>query len=92
MDDRSFTSWVRRQQRLDGIMPQADKVVPLVAGAGSTGMTRRELGHAVRLDRDTLDELLAGLVRLGLLTLTWENGVPVFRSQNAVGGSHGLPS
>jgi hypothetical protein len=79
MDDRSFTSWVRRRQRLDGVMPQADRVVPLVAGAGTTGITRRELGHAVRLDRQVLDELLDGLVRAGLLSVSKEARGPVYR-------------
>jgi hypothetical protein len=90
--DHSFTSWVRRRQRIGGMMPQADKVVPLVSGAGPAGITRRELGHAVRLDRDTLDELLAGLVRVGLLNVTWESGVPVFRSAGAGSVGHGPPS
>jgi hypothetical protein len=88
--DRSFTSWVRRRQRLDGVMPQADRVLPLVAGAGAAGMTRQQLGHAVRLDRDVLDQLLDGLVLSGLLSLTWESGVPVYRSASSIG--KGLPS
>lgn len=73
-------------------MPQADKVVPLIAGAGPDGIARRELGHAVRLDRQVLDELLAGLVRAGLLSVTWENGVPVYRSASVGSGGHGQPS
>ncbi len=60
-------------------MPEADKVVPLVAGAGANGITRRELGHAVRLDRDVLDEMLAGLVRFGLLSVSKEARGPVYR-------------
>ena len=69
--DCSFRSWLRRRQSsLNDLMPAADKIVPLVARAGMTGVTRQQLGHALDLERDTLDELLAGLVRLGMLTVT----------------------
>jgi hypothetical protein len=74
----SFESWLDRRRRGP---PEADRVLPLVAAAGASGMSRRQIGHAVRLDRDVLDELLDGLVRSGLLMVAWENGVPVFRTQ-----------
>jgi hypothetical protein len=80
----SFKSWVRHRHGLDDLTPEADKVLPLVAGAGPTGIARRELGHAIDLDRDVLDELLAGLVRAGLLSVTVEGGVPIYRTQAAV--------
>lgn len=43
-------------------------------------MTRKQVGSAIELDRQLLDGLLAGMVSAGLLTLTWEGGVPVYRS------------
>lgn len=63
-------------------MPAADKVVPLIAQAGHAGITRGEIGKAVGddLDRDALDNLLAGLVEFGLLAVTRENGLLVFRA------------
>ena len=79
--NHSFESWVRHRHGMDDVTPEADKIVPLVAAAGASGMSRRQLGNAIKLDRDVLDELLAGMVRSGLLTVTWENGVPVFRTQ-----------
>lgn len=88
--ERTFNSWVRRRQRLDGIIPQADKVVPLVVGAGTAGMTPQQLGHVIKLDRAVLDELLDGLVRAGLLNVTWVNGSLVFRSASSTG--HDPPS
>lgn len=45
-------------------------------------MNRQQIGSAVDLDRDTLDQLLQGLVDFGLLTITWENGLPVYRAAN----------
>ena len=78
----SFESWHRRRRNLE---PEADRVVPLIAAAGSNGMNRKQLGSALDLDRDVLDELLDGLVSAGLLSMAWENGVPVFRTQDGRG-------
>ena len=44
-------------------------------------MNRKQLGHAVRLDREVLDELLAGYVQAGLLSVTHEAGTVVYRTQ-----------
>lgn len=65
-------------------MPEADKIVPLVAQAGSRGMARGEIGRVIELDREVLDELLAALVSVGLLTASVEDGYQVFRA--GVGG------
>ena len=63
-------------------VPVADKVLPLIAQAGQAGMARADIGKAVGddLDRDALDDLLAGLVEFGLLAVTRENGLLVFRA------------
>ncbi len=39
-----------------------------------------QVGNAVDLNRETLDQLIAGLVGIGLLTVAWEGGVPVYRA------------
>lgn len=72
----SFKSWERRRQ----LAPEAERSLPLVAAAGSAGMNRFQLGNAIDLNRETLDQLLAGLVGIGLLTVAWERGVPVYRA------------
>jgi len=79
MNPQSFTSYVQRRERGDHI-PKADRIVPLIVQAGQQGMTRKEIGAAVDLERDVLDQLLDGLVGFGLLTVGWENGVQVFRA------------
>lgn len=83
MNVYDFHTWLhqRDRQRREHI-PAADLVVPLVAQAGQDGMTRGEIAKAVGddLDRDALDDLLAGLVEFGLLTATRENGLLVFRA------------
>ena len=73
----SFTSWERRRRHL---APEAERILPLVAAAGTVGMNRFQLGNAVDLNRETLDQLIAGLVGIGLLTVAWERGVPVYRA------------
>jgi hypothetical protein len=73
----SFTSWERRRRHL---APEAERILPLVAAAGTVGINRFQLGNAVDLSRETLDQLLSGLVGIGLLTLALERGVPVYRA------------
>ncbi len=74
--DLSFKSWERRRH----LAPEADRILPLIAAAG--GLTRKQLGHAVDLERDVLDGLLGGLVQAGLLTLSWDTGIPIYRSRS----------
>jgi hypothetical protein len=73
----SFNTWERRRRHL---APEAERILPFIAAAGWSGMTRRQIGNAIELDRDTLDQLIAGLVGIGLLTVAWERGVPVYRA------------
>lgn len=83
MNVYDFHSWLHHRDRQHhGHVPTADLVVPLVAQAGEAGMTRADIGKAIGddLDRDALDDLLAGLVEFGLLTVTRENGLLVFRA------------
>jgi hypothetical protein len=75
--DHSFTSWQKRRQHL---APEAEKILPLVVGAGTAGMTRKQLGNVIELDREVLDELLAEMVQIGLLTVMWRDGMPVYRA------------
>jgi hypothetical protein len=43
-------------------------------------MSRKEIGSAVDLDRDTLDDLLGAMVSAGLLLFSWEARGPVYRA------------
>ena len=86
--DYSFTSFERRR-RLQ--RPKADMILPLIATSGLTGMTMKQIGSAVDLDRDVLDELLAGMVDLGLLTLVLRDGVPVYRAVGEIGSEASPP-
>ena len=72
----TFKSWERRRRH---ISPEADRLLPLIA-ASTTGLTRVQIGHAVDIERDVLDELLAGMVGVGLLMVSRDARGPVYRS------------
>lgn len=85
----SFADWSQHRRTQEELTPEADKVLPLLAQAGSRGMTRFTLGRASRLRPEVLDPLLAALVEFGLLRASVEEGLQVFR---AVPGSGVAPS
>jgi len=37
-----------------------------------------QIGNAIELDQEVLDELLAGMVEVGLLNVMWRDGLPVY--------------
>jgi hypothetical protein len=71
----SFRVWEKTRR----LQPQGELIVPMVKASGANGMTRQQLGHALDLDRDVLDQLLIGLVNFGLLTVTTGTAGPVYR-------------
>jgi len=71
----SFRIWEQTRR----LQPQADTILPMIAAAGVYGMSRKQLGHALALDREVLDQLLDGLVSFGLLTVATGPGGPVYR-------------
>ena len=75
----SFHAWERRRRHL---APEADRLLPLIAS--TAGMTRKQIGNAVDLDRNVLNQLLDGMVGMGLLTVEWEDGMPVYRTSGSV--------
>ena len=87
MNDLSFTEYLHRHAR--GGPPEADRVVPLVASAGAGGVSRRELGKAVRLAPGPLDALLDALVRAGMLTAAGAAHNPVYHARLALAGGYG---
>ena len=72
----SFSTYAQRRH----LAPESERILPLIAAAGALGMSRKQIGSAVDLDRDVLDQLLAGLVGIGMLTVAWEGGVWVYRT------------
>jgi hypothetical protein len=76
MVDYTFTAWERRRRKF----PESERLLPLLRAAGSLGMTRRQIGSAVRLDRDVLDQLLDGMVGASILILSRDARGPVYRA------------
>ena len=74
----TLTTWL--ENRNGTAVPESERIIPLIGQAGATGMNRGQIGSVIKLDRDTLDQVLAGLVGFGQLTLTIENGLRVFRA------------
>ena len=72
-----FTSWIQKQQVKQ---PEADRILPLISQA-SAGISRGELGKAITLDRQVLDKFLDGLVRIGVVQMTLENGIQIYRTK-----------
>jgi DNA-binding IclR family transcriptional regulator len=72
---RSLASWRRDRNQV----PVADQILPIIAQRGAQGISRGELGRLVDLERDTLDALLDGFVRAGMLVLSNMNGVRIYR-------------
>ena len=73
----NFTSWQKRRRHL---APEADRILPLVVAARTAGMSRVQIGNAIALDQEVLNELLAGMVQIGWLTVGWRDGLPVYRA------------
>ena len=82
--NHSFSSWVRHRHGTNNLTPEADKIVPMIAAAGPSGMNRKQIGHASKLDRDVLDQLLAGMAGLGLLVVVAGADGPVYRTSGGI--------
>ena len=70
-----YSDWLRHRQVKP---PEADRLIPIIANAPQ-GISRGEIGAAIKLDRKVLDEFLDGLVRVGVVRVAIENGIRVYR-------------
>ena len=78
--DLSFKQYAYRRQEH---VPQADRVFPIIKSAGPVGLNRKQIGHAVDLHRDSLDDLLNGLIQIGWINGVWRDGDRVFVASGA---------
>ena len=65
--DISFKQYAHHRQHH---IPEADKIVPIITSAAA-GMNRKQIGHAINIDRDSLDEILNGLIEIGWIRVMW---------------------
>lgn len=74
-----YSDWLQRRQ----VKPlEADRILPLIANAPQ-GISRGEIGKAIKLDRDVLDSFLDGLVRVGVVRVDLVNGIRIYRAAAA---------
>jgi hypothetical protein len=79
MEYPTFAGWLREHESWPVRVPEATRLVQLVAAAGSAGVTRGQLGGAIDLPREVLDQLLDALVQAGQLRRAAEGGLDVYR-------------
>lgn len=71
----SFSHWLRHRH----LRPEADNILPVLMAVGGEGISRKALGSVIDLDPPTLDGLLSTMAGMGMLTVSVEGGVPVYR-------------
>jgi hypothetical protein len=62
-------------------MPEASRVSELIRQSGNQGISRGRLGSLVRLERKTLDDLLAAMTGASQISVTMENGLRIYRAR-----------
>ena len=79
MEYPTFAGWLRGHESKPVRVPEATRLVHLIAAAGPAGVSRGQLGGAIDLPREVVDQLLDALVRAGQLRRATEGGVEVYR-------------
>ena len=62
---------------------ESDRLMRFIMQAGPNGIAEGDLKKQIDLPRQTVDQLLAGLLGLGLIVVTGQYGVRVFRAANS---------
>ena len=63
----------------DSPLPQADRVLVLIKQAGPQGITRGSIGANIKLEKETLDQLLNALIGFGQIVASREGGLVTYR-------------
>jgi len=79
MEYPTFAGWLRGRESRPVRVPEATRLVHLIAAAGPAGVSRGQLGGAIDLPREVVDQLLDPLVRAGQLRRATEGGLEVYR-------------
>ena len=74
-----FHHWLSHREQHGPEVPEATKLMQLIAQAGPAGISRHVLGRAIELQPDTIDGLLAAMVGAGRVTVSDEDGERVYR-------------
>lgn len=68
-----FSDWLEARTQRPQI-PETTRLLHLIAQAGAAGIRRRDLGRAITLDRDVLDDILAAMVAAGQIEVAEVGG------------------
>jgi len=72
----TFREWISRNSPL----PEAEKVLVLIRQAGPQGIARGSIGGQIKLEKETLDHLLAALIGFGQIVATRKAGLITYRA------------
>ena len=72
-----FHDWLVAREQIE--VPDATLVAQLIARAAA-GITHHDLRHAVKIEPETLDALLAAWAGIGQITMAWVGGQRVYRA------------
>ena len=78
----TFHQWIEAR-KLAPPISESDRLMRFIMRAGPGGIAEGDLKKQIDLPRQTVDELLAGLLGLGLIVVTGQYGVRVFRPANS---------
>ena len=73
----SFLKWL--EHRVEEI-PDATELAIVIARSGAAGMSRDDLGAALQISPETLEDLLSALVASGQVAVVKVNGQLVYRA------------
>ena len=68
------------------MLPEGDRVVQVIAKAGSSGVARRDLIGQINLPWRLLDDLLQQMVQIGIISVANDARGPVYRLAKAMFG------
>lgn len=77
-----FVQWLERRKTPPEIS-ESDRLMRSIMKAGPGGIAEGDLKKQIDLPRQSIDQLLAGLLGLGLIVATGQYGVRVFRAANS---------
>ncbi len=77
-----FVQWLESRKPAPEIS-ESDRLMRFIMQAGPGGIAEGDLKKQIDLPRQTVDQLLAGLLGLGLIVVTGQYGERVFRAANS---------
>ena len=78
----TFHQWIEAR-KLAPQISESDRLMRIIMRAGPGGVAESDFKKQIDLPRQSVDELLAGLLGLGLIIVTGQYGERVFRAANS---------